>query len=87
MSAKEELHQLIDKLPEGELQAAQRFLEYLCNREGYGLLRALHEAPEDDEPEAPEEAAAVRKAREQLARGEVISDEELWKRLGHEPAR
>ena len=87
MAAKEDLHRLVDKLPENELDVAQRFLESLCNEGGDPVLRALQEAPDDDEPETAEEAAAVQRAREQLARGDVISDEELWKRLGHDPAR
>ena len=46
------------------------------------LLRSLREAPMDDEPETPEEAAAVAEAREAIKRGEVISHEELRRRLG-----
>lgn len=34
------------------------------------FLRALANAPEDDEPETPEEAAAVAEAKATLARGE-----------------
>ena len=45
------------------------------------------EAPEDDEPETPEEQAAVQAAREQLARGETIPDTDFWQQLEHEPPR
>lgn len=45
------------------------------------VRRALDNAPLDDEPETPEEAAAVAEARAELARGEVISDEELRREL------
>lgn len=58
MASKEELHSLIDRLPEAELQAARRFLEYLCERDD-PVLRALLNAPEDDEPTTPEEDEAV----------------------------
>lgn len=79
---KDELHRLVDELPVGEVQAARRFLEYLRDRGGDPLLRALENAPEDDEPETPEEEAAVKHARESVKRGEVVSDEELRRRLG-----
>jgi hypothetical protein len=45
MSLKDKLHSLVDKLPESEHRAAQRFLEFLCAFRGY------------DEPLSPEEAA------------------------------
>jgi hypothetical protein len=56
MASKDELHHLIDKLPEGEVQAAQRFLEYLCDDP---LIRMLREAPEDDEPTTAEDDQAA----------------------------
>ncbi len=34
MIAREELHRLVDELPEGELLPAERFLEYLRDRGG-----------------------------------------------------
>ena len=46
------------------------------------VLAALRKAPLDDEPESEEERAAVEEAREAERRGEVISDEELRRRLG-----
>jgi hypothetical protein len=46
------------------------------------VLRMLLEAPEDDEPETPEEAAAVQEAREVHARGELVRDENLDRELG-----
>ena len=33
MSDKQQLHQLVDQLPESELTAATRYLEYLLSRE------------------------------------------------------
>jgi hypothetical protein len=56
MASKDELHHLIDKLPEGEVQAAQRFLEYLCDDP---LIRMLREAPDDDEPTTAEDDQAA----------------------------
>ena len=82
MSAKAELRRLVNSLSEGDAQ-----LWLLAMRDRDRVAWALATAPFDDEPETPEEAAAVAEAREQLARGEVISDEELWRRLGHGPLR
>lgn len=45
------------------------------------LLRALANAPIDDEPVTPEEEAAVKEARQQVARGETVSWEELKKQV------
>ncbi|MBI4493665.1 MAG: type II toxin-antitoxin system Phd/YefM family antitoxin [Chloroflexi bacterium] len=55
MTIKERLHRLVDELPEREVQAAERYLEYL-RRVGRGpVLRALLDASEDDEPETEDE--------------------------------
>jgi hypothetical protein len=85
MTDKEILHQLIEELPESEFVAAARFLTYLRDMAD-PVHRALSTAPWDDEPETEEERQAVQEAREELARGETISDTELWRRLGHEPS-
>ena len=76
MVTKEQIHHLVEQIPEDDLEAAARYLEYLRDG-GDPFLRALANAPEDDEPETPEEAAAVAEAKEALARGEVISFEEV----------
>jgi hypothetical protein len=46
------------------------------------LKRLAEQAPIDDEPETPEEAAAVAEAREQYARGEFVTMEEMARLLG-----
>ncbi len=53
----------------------------------WSLEQVLAEAPIDDEPETPEEAAAVQEAREALARGDVVSWDEVKRRFGsgHSP--
>jgi hypothetical protein len=70
MPTRDTLHRLIDELPESELMAAERFLCYLRATTD-PVLRALLEAPLDDEPETEGERRAVQEAREELARGEV----------------
>jgi hypothetical protein len=80
VSTREALYRLIDELPEDELPEAERYLKALQIDDP--LIRALELAPWDDEPETEEERAAVQEAREALARGEVLTTEELRQELG-----
>jgi hypothetical protein len=70
MSTRDSLHRLIDELPESELVAAERFLHYL-RATADPVLRALLEAPPDDERRAVHEA-----------RGELRTLEEVRRELG-----
>ncbi len=79
MSAREHLHQLVEDLPEPGIRAAEQYLALLC---ADPVLRAVANAPFDDEPETEEERLAVEEARESLRRGEGISHEELRRELG-----
>ena len=81
MTIKEELYRLVDELPESELHTAKRFLEYLRNM-GDPVLRAMLEAPEDDEPETEEERVAIVEAQEDFKAGRVVSHEELKREFG-----
>jgi len=76
MPMRDTLHRLVDEIPESELAVAERFLNYL-RATADPVLRALLEAPLDDEPETDEERRAVHEAREELARGEVRTLEVL----------
>lgn len=82
----EELHRLVDSIPVSQAPLAKRLLEAVLEQAAQDdpLLRALANAPIDDEPETLEEAAAVAEAREQVARGEIISDADLWRELEHD---
>ena len=80
MTIKDELHRLVDELPRNELHGAKRYLEYLRNM-GDPVLRALMEAPEDDEPTTPEEDEGAEEARQEYLRGEGISMEEAKRDL------
>jgi hypothetical protein len=71
----------LDELPESELIAAERFLTYLRATTD-PVLRALLDTPTDDEPETEEEQGAVQEAREELARSEVRTLEEVRRELG-----
>lgn len=73
MAVRERIHRLVDELPDDELDAAKRYLQYLRDH-GDPFARALADAPEDDEQTSPEEDASSRRAWEQ--RHEGISAEE-----------
>jgi hypothetical protein len=75
MGSKDTLHRLVDALPEAAVEEAERLLAALSVVDP--VLRAALLAPEDDEPETPEEAAAVQEAREAIARGDVYTLEEV----------
>jgi hypothetical protein len=59
MPMRDTLHRLVDALPESELAVAERFLNYL-RATADPVLRALLEAPLDDEPETELELSAGR---------------------------
>jgi hypothetical protein len=68
------LHQLIDRIPEEELSAAQRFLEYLAVSPAH---RADLSAPPDDEPVTQGDAAGIALAREEVRSGKVVSHDDV----------
>jgi hypothetical protein len=78
---KEELHHLVDQLPDSELVTARRLLEALRLLGQDPRQLTLETAPWDDEPTSPAEEAGVAVARQELARGDVISAEEAKRRL------
>jgi len=79
MESRQTLHTLVDELPEPELPAARRYLEYL-RETADPLRRALKTAPVDDEPLTDDDLAAIREGREDLAKGATASHDEI-KRL------
>ena len=78
MTAKEKLRAAIEDLSEAE--AAEALALIVHRGEGPqrdAMTEFVDNAPLDDEPTTPEEEAGVREAREQIARGEVISADEI----------
>ena len=68
MPSKEQLHELIDLLPEGEILAASRFLEFLVRDvEGERL--------------SEEDLQTVQQGQAEIARGEYSSLEDLKREL------
>jgi hypothetical protein len=58
MTARDELHKLVDHIPEADVPAARKILRSLLDPVELSLLMA----PPDDEPESDEERNAVEKA-------------------------
>jgi nucleoid-associated protein YejK len=80
MTAKEQLRERIDELTEAE---AADTLDYLSRRREPrdALTEFLDQAPIDDEPVSEEEERAVQEARDEIARGQTISLEQLKREL------
>ncbi|MGO9256222.1 MAG: hypothetical protein ACLQU1_07975 [Bryobacteraceae bacterium] len=69
----------MDRIPEEELPAARRFLEYLAVSPAY---RAALSAPLDDEPVTEEDEAAIAPARGEVRAGEVVAHDEILREVG-----
>ena len=80
MDTKETLHRLVDELPDRELEAAKRILEYLRNMTD-PVLKSLMEAPLDDEPTSIEEDEGVEVAWQEYLSGKAISADEARREL------
>ncbi len=82
MTAKEMLRKAVEELSEAEAAEA---LEILVHRseasERTSLDELLDNAPLDDEPTTPEEDEGAREARDEIARGELISAEEIKREI------
>lgn len=75
MTTREELHHLVDQLPEGTLRGARRVLvAYVAQHDP--VLKSTLEAPEDDEPTTPEEDTSAAEAWQAYLRGEFMTAEE-----------
>lgn len=61
-----QLHRMVDELPDWLLAEAEQALEPLRAAPDDPVVRALMEAPEDDEPLTAEDIAAIEEAREDV---------------------
>jgi len=75
--ARDELRALVDAIPDDRLPAAREALEQLTDP----VLLAFLNAPEDDEPLTDEDLAAIAEAKADVARGDVVSLEEVERQL------
>lgn len=76
MTAKEKLRQTVEELSEAEAQDALGFIVRRRDRHD-GLAELLERASVDDETTTHDEEEGVREARKQIARGEVLSADEI----------
>ena len=81
MGVRDEVHALVDALPESELPTVRDFLEARAREVNDPFIRFLNDAPFDDEPVTPEEEEAVAEAREDIRQGRTISLDELKRQL------
>lgn len=81
MTEKERLHSLVEELPEPEVHAALRFVEYLRQEASDPVARALREAPYDDEPLTGEDLAELDAAERDRQEGRVVTHDEARREL------
>jgi|HubBroStandDraft_2_1064218.scaffolds.fasta_scaffold545770_1 hypothetical protein len=80
MTAKDKLRQTVEELSEAEAQDTLAFIVHRRD-EHDALAELLERAPLDDEPTTPDEDEGVREAKEQIARGEVLSADEIRREI------
>ena len=77
--SRESLHELINRIPESDLNAAERYLEYLASNPA---IRTAMSAVVDDEPATEGDTAAIRRALDDLRAGRVTSHEDVRREFG-----
>ena len=83
MTAREQVHQLVDALPDTELATAGRVLAGLSALAlSNPAAAALAQAPMDDESVTDREAEAIEEGELDLEHGRVVSAADLRARLG-----
>jgi len=73
MIAREDLHTMLDAIPEDRLPHVRETLAQLTDP----VMLALLTAPEDDEPVTPEDLVALAEARAEHERGELVFLDDL----------
>jgi hypothetical protein len=81
MTDRERLRSLVEDLPEEEVHAALRFVEYLRDSEEDPVLKTLRNAPPDDEPVTEEDHAALEEAWEDVRQGRLTAHKEVRRRV------
>lgn len=76
---KKELYRLIDALPDGEVEVARRFLEFLIAQDS--AVYTLISAPFDDEPTSKEEDLEAENAWNEYSKGKSISSDDAAKEI------
>lgn len=81
-TSREELHRLIDEIPENEIPSVRSYLRWLKDEHADPVRYALDRAPIDEEPETEEERQAVEEGKADLQAGRVFTSEEAKRELG-----
>ena len=76
---REALHELIDRIPENDIVAAQRVLEHLARSASF---RAAMSASADDETVTAGDAEAIARAQRDLQAGRVVSHDDILREFG-----
>jgi len=79
MTAKEQLHEAVERLSETEAEDA---LRYLASQVRDPMLEALERAPLDDEATTPEEDQSAREAWAEYERGHAVALDEILHEFG-----
>ena len=80
-TTRQELKDLIDCVPTDELIVVKRYIQYVIDMQD-PLLKTLADAPMDDEPLTNSDLVALKEEWEDVAAGNLISNETLKERLG-----
>ena len=81
MTEREQLHQLVDTLPEHELATAERMLAGLSALSD-PVRTALATAPRDDEPLTDAEAERIATGERDIENGRMVTDAQVRTHLG-----
>lgn len=81
MTEREQLHQLVEDLPDGELSVARRVLVALAAAPS-GLVASLYAASPDDEADDDDRDGGLTEARQEAEAGEVLSADDVRQELG-----
>jgi|HubBroStandDraft_4_1064222.scaffolds.fasta_scaffold733298_1 hypothetical protein len=73
------IHELVDMLPDAELPAVQRVLEYFAVSPAY---RAAWSAQPDDEPVTDDDAAVIERTGKEVRAGKVVAHEDVLREFG-----
>lgn len=76
---RERLHEMIDRIPESYIAAAQQALERLAKDASF---RAALSAPADDEPVTAGDASAIARALADVKAGRTVSHDEVLREFG-----
>lgn len=81
--SKDQLHELVDALPENKVDTAADFLGYILDKErSRHIMNVLENATEEDEAPDVTELEAIKEAEEDISAGRVRSYSEFKKELG-----